>query len=71
MYLTLYSALIFPVSSDTYTHLTHPLPAPSHAKYPWYTAGGGDKRWVQSDDAEEQGLQWVGGLMSVIDFFRR
>lgn len=48
-----------------YTRLTHPLPAPSHANYPFHTPGGGDKRWLGSDEVEEEGLQWVGGLMSV------
>jgi hypothetical protein len=48
-----------------YERLTHPLPALSHAAYPFYTPGGGDKRWLMSGTLEEEGQQWVGGLMSV------
>jgi hypothetical protein len=48
-----------------YERLTHPLPALSHAAYPFYTSGGEDKRWLISEDVEEEGRQWVGGLMSV------
>ena len=50
-------------SSATYTRLVKPLPAPSHANYPYYTPGGGDKRWLGSGGVEEEGLRWVGGLM--------
>ncbi|KAI0303953.1 hypothetical protein BC826DRAFT_980589 [Russula brevipes] len=46
-----------------YERLTHPLPALSHAAYPFYTPGGGDKRWLMSGTLEEEGQQWVGGLM--------
>ena len=49
-----------------YERLTHPLPALSHAAYPFYTPGGGDKRWLTSGTIEEEGKQWVGGLMSVV-----
>ena len=49
---------------DVYELLTHPLPAHSHRNYPWYTPGGGDKRWIASGDEEEEGLCWVGSLMS-------
>lgn len=52
-------------SGYPYERLTHPLPAPSHAAYPFYTTGGGDKRWLISGTLEEEGHQWVGGLMSV------
>jgi hypothetical protein len=52
-------------SGHPYEHLTHPVPASSHAAYPFYTPGGGDKRWLVSGDLEEEGHQWVGGLMSV------
>jgi hypothetical protein len=45
--------------------MVHPFPARSHANYPWYTPGGEDKRWLGSDEVEEEGLKWVGGLMSV------
>ena len=48
-----------------YERLTHPLPALSHAAFPFYTPGGGDKRWLMSETVEEEGRQWVGGLMSV------
>jgi hypothetical protein len=54
-----------PVGGITYEHLTHPMPAPSYAEYPFYTPGGGDKRWLISGNVEEEGHQWVGGLMSV------
>jgi len=46
-----------------YERLTHPIPALSHAEYPFYTPGGGDKRWLISETVEEEGKQWVGGLM--------
>lgn len=52
-------------SSATYTRLVHPLPALSHINYPFYTPGGEDKRWLGSGQVEEEGLRWVGGLMSV------
>lgn len=48
-----------------YERLTRPLPALSHIAYPFYTPGGGDKRWITSGTLEEEGKQWVGGLMSV------
>lgn len=51
-----------------YERLTHPLPALSHAEYPFYTPGGGDKRWLVSGTVEEEGKQWVGGLM-LADWF--
>ncbi|KAH9049652.1 hypothetical protein EDB84DRAFT_1585449 [Lactarius hengduanensis] len=50
-------------NGHSYEHLTHPFPTPSHAAYPFYTPGGGDKRWLMSGDLEEDGQQWVGGLM--------
>ncbi|KAF8165556.1 hypothetical protein B0H34DRAFT_689562 [Crassisporium funariophilum] len=53
--------------STTYTRLTHPQPAPSHAKYPLFTPGGGDTRWCGSVALEEEGLHWVGALMHVAD----
>lgn len=63
--LILYSVpLTFTLPSNTYARMTHPLPAVSHANYPWYTHGGGDKRWIDCDE-EEDGFHWVGGLMSV------
>jgi hypothetical protein len=48
-----------------YERLTHPLPALTHAAYPFYTPDGGDKRWLMSGTVEEEGRQWVGGFMSV------
>lgn len=48
---------------EAYTRLVHPLPALSHANYPFYTPGDGDKRWLGSGEVEEEGLRWVGGLM--------
>jgi len=51
-----------------YEWLTHPLPALSHAEYPFFTPGGGDKRWLISETVEEEGKQWVGGLMLVYRF---
>ncbi|KAN0132568.1 hypothetical protein V8E53_009584 [Lactarius tabidus] len=52
-------------SDYSYERLTHPFPASSHAEYPFYTPGGGDKRWLMSESGnlEEEGQQWVGGLM--------
>ncbi|KAF5387659.1 hypothetical protein D9615_000596 [Tricholomella constricta] len=52
-------------SPETYIRLTHPLPARSHANYPYYTPGGGDKRWLGAGEVEEEGLRWVGGLMLI------
>lgn len=53
-----------PISpSGPYARLAHPRPNPSHANYPFYTPGGGDKRWLGSGEVEEEGLQWVGGMM--------
>ena len=52
-----------------YSRLDHPVPALTHANYPYYTEGGSDKRWLGSGAIEEGGLQWVGGLMCIILFF--
>ncbi|KIP12755.1 hypothetical protein PHLGIDRAFT_20795 [Phlebiopsis gigantea 11061_1 CR5-6] len=43
--------------------MIYPLPARSHANYPFYTPSGEDKRWLGTEDREEEGMQWVGGLM--------
>ncbi|TFK55560.1 hypothetical protein OE88DRAFT_1709994 [Heliocybe sulcata] len=51
--------------SDQYWPLTYPLPAVSHANYPFYTPGGKDRRWIGSGPLEEGGLDWVGRLMFV------
>ncbi|KAG2156301.1 hypothetical protein DEU56DRAFT_723385 [Suillus clintonianus] len=50
-----------------YNKLTHPLPAESHRNYPLYTPGGGDRRW---GFLEEEGQQWVGGLMITVQLIR-
>jgi len=52
-------------SLPSYNRLSHPLPSLSHINYPFYTPGGGDGRWLVSEDVEETGLQWVGGMMIV------
>jgi len=54
-----------------YSRLTCPIPSSSHTLYPFYTPGGRDKRWIGSRELEEDGLQWVGGLMFVFDTFHR
>ncbi|KAG9218836.1 hypothetical protein CCMSSC00406_0001050 [Pleurotus cornucopiae] len=60
------NASMNPISpSGPYARLAHPRPNPSHANYPFYTPGGGDKRWLGSGEVEEEGLQWVGGMMIV------
>lgn len=46
-----------------YRKMIYPLPARSHANYPFYTPSGEDKRWLGTEDREEEGMQWVGGLM--------
>ncbi|KAJ7780996.1 hypothetical protein B0H16DRAFT_1658683 [Mycena metata] len=48
-----------------YSSLKYPLPAQTHINYPFYTPGGGDKRWIMPEDSEEAGLEWIGGLMIV------
>ena len=40
---------------DAYRPLTHPLPAPCHENYPFYTPGGADVRWLGNDETEESG----------------
>ncbi|KAJ3537464.1 hypothetical protein NM688_g6684 [Phlebia brevispora] len=49
--------------SQIYRHMSYPLPALSHANYPFHTPGGEDKRWLGTGELEENGMQWVGGLM--------
>ena len=49
----------------TYTRLRYPSPNWKYASYPFYTPGGNDRRWNGSGEAEEDGLQWVGGMMYV------
>ncbi|KAI9068514.1 hypothetical protein FKP32DRAFT_1561537 [Trametes sanguinea] len=48
---------------DIYRELIHPLPSKSHARYPFYTPGGEDKRWLGSEELEEGGRQWVGPML--------
>jgi len=50
----------------TYTRLRYPSPNWKYANYPFYTPGGNDRRWNGSGEAEEDGLQWVGGMMHSI-----
>ncbi|EGO27653.1 hypothetical protein SERLADRAFT_367218 [Serpula lacrymans var. lacrymans S7.9] len=50
-------------SQAGYDRLTYPLPSHSYRDYPFYTPGGSDKRWMGSGALEEEGMQWVGGLM--------
>jgi hypothetical protein len=54
-----------------YSRLTRPIPSSSHTFYPFHTPGGRDKRWIGSRELEEDGLQWVGGLMFVFGTFHR
>ncbi|CAL1701303.1 unnamed protein product [Somion occarium] len=49
--------------NQMYRRLVRPLPAASHANYPFYTPGGGDKRWFGMGENEEGGRKWMGGLM--------
>ncbi|KAI0660784.1 hypothetical protein C8Q70DRAFT_912249 [Cubamyces menziesii] len=48
---------------DIYRELTHPLPSRCHARYPFYTPGGEDKRWLGTEELEEGGRQWVGPML--------
>ncbi|KAF8737945.1 hypothetical protein AX14_012124 [Amanita brunnescens Koide BX004] len=52
----------------TYTRLRYPTPNWKYANYPFYTPGGSDRRWNGSGEAEEGGLQWVGGMIIVTQF---
>ncbi|KAH8094859.1 hypothetical protein BXZ70DRAFT_340943 [Cristinia sonorae] len=49
--------------NQVYSRLTYPIPASSHANYPFYTPSGIDKRWFGTGESEEGGRQWVGGMM--------
>jgi hypothetical protein len=64
--LTYVGVIEFRSMFPNYARLTHPIPSLSHSDYPFHTPGGRDKRWVGSAESEEEGLQWVGGLMSVM-----
>jgi hypothetical protein len=57
------------LTAPTYARLTLPEPSLSHVDYPFHTPGGRDRRWVSSGALEEDGLQWVGGLLSVFSIF--
>jgi hypothetical protein len=52
------------MTTNTYTKLRYPTPPPVHANYPFYTPGGGDKRWIGMPETEES-MHWVGPLMYV------
>ncbi|KAF9443324.1 hypothetical protein P691DRAFT_738030 [Macrolepiota fuliginosa MF-IS2] len=54
----------YQITTNTYAKLQHPMPAPVHADYPFYTPGGGDRRWIGMPETKD-GLHWVGGLMLV------
>ncbi|KIM46406.1 hypothetical protein M413DRAFT_313631 [Hebeloma cylindrosporum] len=49
--------------ATAYSRLKCPQPALTHKNYPFYTHGGGDSRWVGSEEMEKNGLHWVGSLM--------
>ncbi|CAA7260066.1 unnamed protein product [Cyclocybe aegerita] len=51
--------------TTSYTRMTYPQPAPTHANYPFFTPGGGDARWIEQDEIEQEGLHWVGAMMIV------
>lgn len=55
------------MTSNTYTQLQHPTPSPAYANYPFFTPGGGDRRWIGTPETED-GLHWVGPLMYVFVF---
>ncbi|KXN86129.1 hypothetical protein AN958_10496 [Leucoagaricus sp. SymC.cos] len=58
----LYLSQEYQMTTNTYTKLRHPTPSPSYANYPFYTPGGGDRRWVSMPETEE-GMHWVGPLI--------
>lgn len=41
-----------------------PQPALTHENYPFYTHGGGDSRWAEFEEMENNDFHWVGSLMS-------
>ncbi|KAJ7094547.1 hypothetical protein B0H15DRAFT_921602 [Mycena belliarum] len=53
------------LAPSAYSRMRYPLPADTHANYPFFTPGAEDKRWITPDESEESGLQWIGGLMIV------
>ena len=50
-------------SDDVLEVMRYPQPAPSHRNYPRYTPGGKDRRWIDDNVFEEDGVRWVGGLL--------
>ncbi|KAF9263708.1 hypothetical protein L218DRAFT_1034187 [Marasmius fiardii PR-910] len=55
----------YPTGPLDLTPMTRPLPASSHRNYPRYTPGGYDKRWLESEGVEEDGLNWAGPMMII------
>ena len=53
------------ITPSTYSRLTHPQPAPVHINYPFFTPGGGDRRWSDWAATDDEGLCWVGSIMFV------
>ncbi|PPQ64614.1 hypothetical protein CVT24_008351 [Panaeolus cyanescens] len=51
--------------STTYSRMQEPQPSPCNRQYPFFTPGGGDLRWRDLDEMEEQGFHWMGSLMIV------
>lgn len=49
--------------SETYRHLSHPLPALPYENYPFFTPSGEDLRWLIEGDVEEGGMQWMWSMM--------
>ena len=43
--------------------MSYPHPMPSHTKYPLFTPGGKDKRWLSDVSEDGSGRQWVGGML--------
>ncbi|EKM79873.1 hypothetical protein AGABI1DRAFT_106215 [Agaricus bisporus var. burnettii JB137-S8] len=54
----------YEMTSNTYTQIQHPVPSAAYANYPFFTPGGGDRRWISSP-ANEDNLHWVGPLMLI------
>jgi len=46
--------------------LRYPTPAPGYRKYPMYTPGGLDRRWVNEFELGRSDVKWVGILMCEI-----
>ncbi|KAF9651080.1 hypothetical protein BDM02DRAFT_3163826 [Thelephora ganbajun] len=45
--------------------LRYPTPALGHRKYPMYTPGGLDRRWINEFELEHSHVKWVGNMMLV------